>query len=270
MPEHALPLVGALAGTGVVAGLLAGLIGVGGGIVIVPMLFFVFGALGVPPAAAMPIATGTSLATIIPTSISSIRAHRARGNVDGPLVRRWAPAMIAGVVAGSLTVTVIDGRVLAPLFGTVALAVAVRMLCFANAKPAAEALPGGPWQRVIAAAIGGLSVMIGIGGGTLGVPTLTAFNVPAHVAVGTAAAFGLVIALPGALVMLVAGQTPADAPAATFGLVNFVAVALIVPLSVTMAPVGAALAARIDAARLKQVFAVALAITGLRLASEVL
>lgn len=270
MPENAPLLVAALAGTGVAAGLLAGLIGVGGGIVVVPMLFFVFGALDVPTSSAMPIATGTSLATIIPTSLSSIRAHARRGNVDTMLVKRWAPTMVIGVVAGSLLVTVMDGRWLAPLFGAVALAVALRMLLFANAKPLTATLPNMVTQRLVATVIGMLSVMIGIGGGTLGVPTLTAFNVPARVAVGTAAAFGLVIALPGALVLLVAGQTPVTAPAATFGLVNLVAVALIVPLSVTMAPVGASIASRIDGARLKQIFAVALAITGARLMGEIL
>lgn len=260
-----LPSLIALGLTGIFAGILAGLLGVGGGIVIVPVLYFVFQHLGTSPASAMAIATATSLMTIIPTSLSSIRAHNQKGNIDWPLVKRWSPFMLVGVVLGSLLVTRVDGQVFAALFGVIAVLVSLNMLFRASAPPAAQSLPGTPAQGVIASSIGFFSVMIGIGGGTLGVPTLSAFNTAAHRAVGTAAAFGLLIALPGALTMLLTGQRPIDAPDGTWGMINWLGFICIVPLTVVFAPVGASLGAKLDAAKLKQVFAVVLAITGVRM-----
>lgn len=117
--------------------------------------------------------------------------------------------------------------------------------------------------------IGFFSSMVGIGGGTISVPLLTLYNYPAHKAVGTAAAIGLIISLPGALTMLLMGKTPVDSPAATFGLVNLVGFICIVPLTVKFAPVGASLAAKLDAAKLKKVFAIVLLITGVRMLAQV-
>lgn len=264
-----LPIVLALVATGVFAGILAGLLGVGGGIVIVPVLYFVFQSLGISPESAMAVATGTSLSTIIPTSISSIRSHNAKGNVDWQLLKAWAPFMIAGVLVGSYLVTIFDGTVFSTLFGVIAVLVAMNMLFRANAKALVQQLPGKIGQSVLASVIGFFSVMIGIGGGTLGVPTLTSFNVAAHRAVGTAAAFGLLIAVPGALMMLITARTPMDAPDFTFGFVNLIGFAAIVPLTVLFAPVGANLGAKLDAAMLKKVFAVVLGVTGVRMLLQV-
>ncbi|WP_022958213.1 sulfite exporter TauE/SafE family protein [Spongiibacter tropicus] len=260
-----IPILLALVLTGVCAGVLAGLLGVGGGIVIVPVLYFLFQQFGMSEANAMLVATGTSLSTIIPTSISSINAHHRKGNVDWAILRRWAPLICLGVLAGSWLLTGFNGKYFVALFGVIALLVAVNMLFRASAPALFEDLPVAGVQRLLAAIIGFLSVMIGIGGGTLGVPTLTAFNVAAHRAVGTAAAFGLVIAVPGALSLLIAGDAPADAPVGTWGLVNLVGFAAIVPMTVLFAPVGATLGAKLDAGRLKKVFAIVLAITGLRM-----
>ncbi len=270
MPEltELAPVVVALVLTGIFAGLLAGLLGVGGGIVIVPVLFFVFQGLGVDSASAMAIATGTSLACIIPTSLSSIRAHHQKGNVDWPLLKLWSPFMIAGVIVGSFLVTIFSGDWFSVLFGVLAVLVSLNMLLRANAKPLVSNLPAVPGQGLMASLIGFFSVMVGIGGGTLGVPTLTACNFAAHRAVGTAAAFGFLIALPGALVMLVNGVAPADAPSGTFGLVNLPGLIAIVPLTVLFAPVGANLGARLNGPLLKKVFAVVLAITGLRMLAQ--
>lgn len=271
MPElsELMPVLAALIVTGVFAGLLAGLLGVGGGIVIVPVLYFVFQGLGVDAATAMVVATGTSLATIIPTSLSSIRAHNQKGNVDWLLLRRWAPFMIGGVLIGSYLVTQVSGHFFSVLFGVLAVLVSLNMLFRANAKPLRESFPGLPGQGLAASLIGFFSVMVGIGGGTLGVPTLTAFNFAAHRAVGTAAAFGFLIALPGALMMLLKGVAPVDAPWGTFGLVNVPGLVAIVPLTVLFAPVGASLGAKLNGARLKQIFAVVLAITGVRMLIQV-
>ncbi len=260
-----LPVVAALLLTGAIAGILAGLLGVGGGIVIVPVLYLVFQSLGMSPASAMLVATGTSLLTIFPTSISSARAHYHRGNVDVGLLRIWAIPMVLAVICGSLLATRASGLLLTAIFGTIAILVALNMLLRANAPAVFQSLPGAPGQVTMAGGIGFFSVMMGIGGGTLGVPTMTLCNVPTHRAVGTAAVFGLIIAIPGALVMLFQGVTPADAPPGTFGLVNLPGFAVIVPMTTLMAPLGVKLGARLDGATLKRVFAVFLIIVGTRM-----
>jgi uncharacterized membrane protein YfcA len=260
-----LPTILALATTGVFAGILAGLLGVGGGIVIVPVLYFLFQRFGVSPQSAMMIATATSLATIIPTSISSIRAHMNKGNVDLSLLKAWGFFILIGVLIGSSVVTFIGGQWLSALFGIVASLSALNMLLRTGKSAIVEQLPGRVGQSIMASCIGFFSSMVGIGGGTLSVPILTACNYPAHKAVGTAAAIGLIISFPAALTMLILGQTPADAPLGTYGLVNFVGFICIVPLTVLFAPVGAKLASVMDANLLKKVFAVVLLITGARM-----
>ncbi|MEG3766450.1 sulfite exporter TauE/SafE family protein [Alteromonas sp. 14N.309.X.WAT.G.H12] len=257
----------AMMGTGVFAGILAGLLGVGGGIVIVPILFFLFQALGISANTAMVVATATSLATIVPTSVSSIMAHNKKGNVDFALLKFWAPFILLGVLLGSFLVTQVEGKWLTLLFGIIATLSACNMLV--SKKPAiASTLPSKPGQGVMATCIGFFSSMVGIGGGTLTVPTLTFCNYPAHRAVGTAAAVGLIISLPAALTMLILGQRPVDAPYATFGLVNMLGFVCIVPLTVIFAPIGASIANRLNAAMLKKVFAVVLIITGLRMLAQ--
>jgi uncharacterized protein len=260
-----LPTILALATTGVFAGLLAGLLGVGGGIVIVPVLYFLFQGFGVSPASAMLIATATSLATIIPTSLSSIRAHRQKGNVDFELLKFWAGFILLGVLLGSALVTFMGGQWLSVVFGVVACLSALNMLFRTGKAALVDTLPGATGQSILATCIGFFSAMVGIGGGTLSVPILTSCNYPAHKAVGTAAAIGLLISVPAAFTMLVFGTTPADAPALTFGLVNIIGFVCIVPLTVLFAPLGAKLAASMDANKLKKVFAVVLLITGGRM-----
>ena len=260
----------ALATTGIFAGILAGLLGVGGGIVIVPVLFFLFQNFGVSPSSAMLIATATSLATIIPTSISSIRSHHKKGNVDFDLLKRWAGFIFIGVMAGSWLVTQIAGQFLTILFGVIAILAALNMLFRAGKSALFQQLPNTPGQMLMGTSIGFFSSMVGIGGGTMSVPLLSLYNYPTHKAVGTAAAIGLIISLPGALTMLVFGDSPADAPVGTFGLVNLVGFICIVPLTVMFAPVGASIAAKLDATLLKKIFAVILLITGVRMLLQLL
>jgi len=260
-----LPILMALMACGVVAGLLAGLLGVGGGIVIVPVLYFIFQLLGISPSTAMLVATGTSLLTIVPTSISSIKAHHGRGNVDFGILKLWAPCIVLGVVVGVSFATSVSGLIATTIFGCVAILVSLNMLFRAKSAALFPALPNKIGQGVLASIVGVISVIMGIGGGTLGVPILSAFNIPAHRAVGTAAAFGFIIALPGALLMLLLGTTPADAPEGTYGLVNVYGFLVIVPLTVLMAPVGVKLGSRLNAVMLKRVFALFLAISGMRM-----
>lgn len=260
----------ALIATGIFAGILAGLLGVGGGIVIVPVLFFLFQGFGVSPDSAMVIATATSLATIVPTSISSIRSHNQKGNVDLNLLKRWAVFILLGVLLGSWLVTRVDGMLLTVLFGVIAILAALNMLFRTGKSALFQTLPGKTGQGIMGTLVGFFSSMAGIGGGTISVPLLTLYNYPAHKAVGTAAAIGLLISLPGALTLLLLGTTPEDAPAGTFGFVNLFGFICIVPLTVLFAPVGASLAAKLDAGKLKKVFAVVLLITGLRMLVQVL
>nr|WP_211342318.1 sulfite exporter TauE/SafE family protein [Litorilituus sediminis] len=258
----------ALVSTGIFAGILAGLLGVGGGIVIVPVLFFLFQSFGVSAESAMLVATATSLATIVPTSISSIRSHQQKGNVDFDLLKRWAGFILLGVLLGSWLVTRIDGRFLTLLFGVIATLSALNMLFRTGKAAVFLRLPNKFGQSVMGSSIGFFSAMVGIGGGTLSVPLLTLYNYPTHKAVGSAAAIGLIISLPGAVTMLLMGSTPTDAPVGTFGLVNVIGFICIVPLTVLFAPVGAALAAKLDANKLKKVFSVVLLITGARMLAQ--
>ena len=218
-------------GTGVVAGLLAGLLGVGGGIVIVPILFLVFELLDFPEGIAMHVAVATSLATIVPTSIASARAHHAKGNVDAALLRRWAPWVALGAAAGGVLASGLDGEQLKLVFGVVALAVALNMaspkvLVLGSALPASGAAQG-----AMAGGIGLFSSLMGIGGGTLTVPTLSMFSFPAHRAVGTASAFGLVIAVPAVIGFVWAGWAEPGRPPFSLGYVNLVAACLIFPVT---------------------------------------
>lgn len=263
------PTIIAMLATGALAGILAGLLGVGGGIVIVPVLYFVLQGMGVSPGTAMLVATATSLLTIVPTSVSSIRSHNKRGNVDWALIKRWWPFMIFGVVLGTAVALQAKGLLLSAVFAVVAILVALNMLLRAKAPPLAQQLPGMAGQGAMAGGIGFFSVMMGVGGGTIGVPLLTACNVPPHRAVGTASFFGLLISIPGATAMLLA-SAPSDAPEGMLGLVNLPGFALIVPLTVLLAPVGTWLGSKLNPVMLKRVFAVFLCISGGRMLMQVI
>lgn len=262
------PTIIAMMVTGAFAGILAGLLGVGGGIVIVPVLYFVLQATGVSPSTAMLVATATSLLTIVPTSISSIRAHHKRDNVDWGLVKHWWPFMLAGVVLGSTIAIHAKGTAASAIFGVVAVLVAVNMLFRAKAAPISQQLPSIKGQGVMAGFIGFISVIMGVGGGTVGVPLLTACNYSPHRAVGTASVFGLFIALPGSVAMLFA-HTPADAPQGMIGMVNWPGFLCIVPLTVLLAPTGALIGSKLNAVILKRVFAIFLLISGSRMLMQV-
>jgi uncharacterized membrane protein YfcA len=260
----------ALLATGLVAGIIAGLLGVGGGIVIVPVLYYMFHALKIDPAVLMHVAVGTSLATILATGTSSTLAHYRRGSVDMDLLKRWWWAIALGVVAGATLAGNISGGALTLVFGFVALAVSANMMFRKDGAHLADSLPGTPIKETLGFLIGGISVMMGIGGGTLGVPTLTLFNYPIRKAVGTAAAIGLIIAVPGTLLSIYFGWGAAGRPPFSLGYVNLIGFVLIIPASTLAAPLGAKIAHAIDPSRLKLVFALFLGFTGLRMIYGVL
>lgn len=254
-----------LLGTGVIAGILAGLLGVGGGIVIVPVLFLLFNYLNIPDAVAMHVAVATSLATIIPTSIASARAHNKRGALDWDLFRLWAPYIFVGAALGGFVSQYISGIYLTAIFGCVALIVAINMaspkkLVIADELPSSTASNG-----AIGSVIGVFSALMGIGGGTLSVPTLTLYSVPVHRAVGTASAFGLVIAVPAVLGFINSGWDAAGRPPFSFGYINIVAAIIIFSATIFAAPYGAKIAHAINARALKLAFAAFLAVTSLRM-----
>lgn len=259
--------------TGAVAGVLAGLLGVGGGIVIVPVLFTVLGALDVPLDSRMHVAVGTSLATIIPTSIASVRAHLKRDAVDWALFRAWLPGLVVGVGIGTWAANVMmDGRMLSLVFGSVALVVAADLGLRKRSDetpPPSDARPWhfGPGGSGIAAIVGAFSAMMGIGGGTLSVPFLNAVGVPIHRAVATSAGFGLIIAVPAAIGYVAGGWEAAGRPPGSLGYVNVLGFAAIVATTVLTAPIGSKIAHAISAKMLRLLFAGFLVLTALRMLS---
>lgn len=258
-------LVVAMLATGCVAGILAGLFGIGGGIVIVPILETTLGFLGVDPAVRMHVAVATSLATIIPTSISSAREHHKHGAVDVDIVRRWAIWVLAGSVAGAVLASRLHSDFLAAMFAALAMLIAIKMIFFPQTGKIRTDIPRGPLMPVIPLSIGSLSSMMGIGGGTFSVIVLTLFGQPIHRAIGTAALFGLVISLPGTVAYVVAGFADARLPPGTLGYVSLVGFALIAPATVLAAPVGARLAHGFSGKKLSALFGVFLIIASLRL-----
>ncbi len=255
----------AMLATGTVAGVLAGLFGIGGGIVIVPVLETALGFVGVDPAIRMHVAVGTSLATIIPTSISSARAHHQRQSVDVDIVRRWAIFVLAGALLGAWVASQVHSRVLAVVFATLAMLVAIKMVFVPDSRNLTEEVPRAPWVPVIPTSIGCFSSMMGIGGGTFSVMTLTLFNEPIHKAVGTAALFGLVISLPGAVGFAIAGMGDPRVPAGSLGFVSLLGFACIAPATVLAAPLGAKIAHSFSEKKLSMLFGAFLVVASVRL-----
>ena len=264
--EQLWPLLVALPLVGAAAGLIAGLLGVGGGIVVVPVLYHVFTGLGLAEDVRMHVAVGTSLATIIATSASSWRAHWRKGAVDVALLRSWGPFILLGVVLGSGLAGLVRGPALTAIFAVVALLVSLHMAFGRPHWRLGQDLPRGMGKAALGAFIGGVSTMMGIGGGSLAVPALTLFGFPIHRAVGTASAIGLIIGVPGTLGFILGGWSAPDLPPFSLGYVNLLGVAAILPTSMATAPWGARLAHGLDTAALRRAFAVFLALTALRMA----
>jgi uncharacterized membrane protein YfcA len=259
-----LPLIAILAASGVLAGFAAGMLGVGGGIVTVPVLEYSLRFAGVPEEYRMHVAVATSLAAIIPTSISSARTHHSRGAVDWQLAKSWGAAMVVGAGAGSVLASHAPLAVLAGVFGSVALLIAAKMLLPLDHLRVADNVPRGAGGALLGGLIGGVSAMMGIGGGTLTVPTLNLCGFPIHRAVGTAAFFGIFISIPGTVGYLLA-RPPVDLPWATVGFVSLVGLAVIAPGSMLTATLGARVAHSLSRRRLSQAFGLFLLVVGVRM-----
>ena len=267
-PVHLMEIIAALLVASAFAGVLAGMLGVGGGIVIVPILYFLFQQFGVSADLAMFVAVGTSLATIIATSVSSVRSHHKKGAVDWTLLKSWTPGIVVGVAAGTYLASFLEGKVLVMLFSVLAFVVAIRMLFSSAGGYIKDGLPGQPLEFIYSFIIGCLSVMVGIGGGSITVPILSAYNFPIRKAVACSSGIGLIIAVPGAIGFIFAGLGAEGTPPGSIGYVNLLGFALIVPMTVLCAPLGAKMAHIVNPLYLKKGFAVFLLITSLKMMSK--
>jgi len=264
-PGFVVAFAGILMLAGLAAGTLAGLLGVGGGIVIVPVLYLLLPLVDVPETLCMHLAVGTSLATIVPTSLRSAQSHYRRDGLDLTLLRALAPGILVGVLIGTLVGARAGGEVLTLIFAVVAILVSAHMGLRQEGWVVAPSLPGPPWVQGIGLFIGGFSVVMGIGGGTLSVPILSAVSVPIRRAVGTASAIGILISIPGAIGFIAAGWTTPGLPPFSLGYVNLLGFALIVPMTLLMAPIGARIAHTIPPTALRKAFALFLFLTAVRM-----
>jgi uncharacterized membrane protein YfcA len=252
--------------SGLVAGTVAGLLGVGGGIVLVPVLYQTLAILGIDENVRMTLAVGTSLATIIPTSIRSTLSHDKKGAVDWPTLRAWALPTVIGVVIGTCLAAIVGSKGLTGVFAIGAGSLGLFMLVSREDWRLGDKLPDGIGSWILGLANGCLSVMMGIGGGTFGVSAMTLFGVPIHRAVATAAGFGFLIALPGTIGMIVNGWNTDGLPPFSLGYVNVIGLALIVPATIIAAPWGVAIAHRLTRTQLRVAFGTFLCLTAIRMA----
>jgi len=259
----------AVASAGLAAGFLSGLFGIGAGVVLVPALSLVLPVVGIDEAVRQKLAVATSLAAMIPTSWLGARQHHARGALDLGLVRSLAAAMLAGAVAGALLVVRLRGEVLSLVFAAVAAAVACQLALTGVEWRLRERFPGGVAGQSIGFALGLVAALMGIGGGTVGVPVLTMLGVPILRAVAAASAFGLVIALPATAVVMLAVQDPAMPPFSV-GYVSLPALAVIVPFSMLATGAGVRLAHRLRHIVLRRAFAGFLLLVAARMAQTAL
>ncbi len=272
MPEltEVLPLAGMLIVIGAFAGVLAGLLGVGGGIILVPAFFYAFSVLGFESDYLMQICLGTSLATIIVTSIRSVLSHNKKGAVDWDILKTWAPGIVVGAVIGFLAVSSLRSVVLQGIFGVLAMVVGLYMGFGKSGWRLGEAMPRGVKRAALSPSLGFLSVLMGIGGGSFGVPVMSLFNVPIHRAVATAAGFGVIIAVPSVIGFLLVSIPAENQLPFSIGAVNLPTFAIVIAMTLITTPYGARLAHAMDPKPLKRVFAVFLTLVALNMLRKAL
>ncbi len=255
IPEPLLILELALLGT--CTGFLAGLLGIGGGMLMVPFMTFILSSKGFPADYTVKMAVATKLATICFTSLSSVRAHHQRGAVLWPVARLLAPGILVGSALGAQIAVAMPGKVLSVLFALFVGFSATQMFLDRKPKPA-RTLPAGPGMFAMGGLIGMLSALVGAGGAFISVPFMTWCNVKIHNAVGTSSALGFPIALAGTLGYVWAGIGMPQMPAGSVGYIYLPALVIISIASMAMAPLGARTAHRMDIRPLKKVFATVL------------
>ena len=250
---------------GFVTGILAGLFGIGGGAVIVPVLFEVFRLVGVPEAVRMQLCIGTSLAIIVPTAVTSYRAHKARGFVLREVIRRWALPSMAGVAVGSALAALAPPDMFKAAFVVIACLIAAKLLVGGGRWVLGTELPGAAAMTGYGFAIGLGSSLMGIAGGSLVTMTLTLYGKPIHNAVATAAGLGVPITLAGTIGYVLAGLPhQAQLPPLSVGFVSVIGVVLVAPISSWVAPLGARLAHRLPKRKLEIAFGLFLVLVASR------
>lgn len=260
----------ALAAGGAVSGFLAGLLGIGGGALVIIILYQLLEAFGVDEAVRMHISIGTALAVIVPTSIRSFLGHRAHGAVDMEVLRRWALPVILGVTLGAVLAGLASARQFKAVFVVLAFLFAARMFLGRPHWRLGEEMPGAGAMSAYGVGIGFFSVMMGIGGGVLGTTVMTLYGRSIHQAVATASGLGVLISIPGVIGFVLAGWGDPNLPPLSFGYVSLIAFALVTPISVMTAPFGVRVAHRLTKRSLEVVFGVFLVVIGARFLIDVI
>lgn len=228
----------AIAVSGIVSGLLAGVFGIGGGAVLVPVFYQAFGLLGVDEVVRMHVSVGSSLAIIIPTSIRSFNAHRARGAVDMELLRDFLIPVPIGVILAAIAAAYITSEGLRIIFSVITVLVGLKLLFNRESWRIGTKIPGNPWRAVIGVVIGFFSTLMGIGGGVMNNTFMTLYGRPMHQAVATSSGVGVMIAIPGTLGYIWAGWGDRFLPPISTGFVNWIAVLLVIPIALIITPYG--------------------------------
>jgi uncharacterized membrane protein YfcA len=232
----------AIAVSGLVAGVLAGLFGIGGGAVLVPVFYQVLGLAGVDESIRMHVSIATSTGIILPTAIRSFTAHRAMGAVDVHLLRGWLFWVPLGVIAATTTAAKLSSEGLRGFFAVVALLFAIRMLFNRASWKLGKNLPSNPFRAFVGVLIGYVSTLMGIGGGVLNNTFMTLYNRPIHQAVATSSGVGVLIAIPGTIGYVIAGWGLPNLPPLSAGYVNLLGVAIVIPITLLTAPLGVRMA----------------------------
>jgi uncharacterized protein len=251
-------LLACLLAAGLAAGFAGGLFGIGGGFVVVPALIGVFHVFNVEESVVAHVAIGTSLATIIVTSLRSVQAHAARGAVDFEILKSWAPWVVLGVLGGLFLARSINGQVMTLVFGGGVLLMGLHFIfpILQRRSSPTDAMPTGPARAGLATFLGGFSALLGIGGGTIAVLVMTSCGRSIHRAVATAAGLGAIIAIPGAIGFAIIGWGNAALPTGSIGYINVLGAVAIAAMSYLTAPLGARAAHALNASMLKRFFGI--------------
>ncbi len=258
-----LPMLAILLVIGAATGVIAGLLGVGGGIVLVPAFFYTFTALGYGGPHLMQICIGTSAATIVVTSVRSVLLHNRKGAVDWQVLRDWAPFLVVGAVLGVGLASVLNTVTLQAVFGILAGLAGLYMAFGRDEWRLGAEMPGNPLRGVQATVLALFSTLMGIGGGTFGVPLMSLYGMPIHRAVATASGFGVLISVPSLIGFM--GLNVPGAPPYSIGAVNLPAFAVIIPMTLLTTPYGVRLAHAMDPKPLKRAFAIFITIVALNM-----
>lgn len=262
--SQVIPFLTVLVIAGLVAGLLAGVFGIGGGAVLVPVFYQMFGELGVDESVRMHLSVGTSLAIVVPTSLRSFTSHLKRGDVDRDLLRAWVVAVPVGVIFASLITAFISGAGLRIIFAIIVVVVGFKLLFAKDSWRLGDELPGNPAISLIGGVIGFFSTFMGIGGGVINNTFMTLFGRPLHQAVSTSSGVGVLISLPGVIGYVLAGMWAESqagtqgmgVPALTIGFVNFATVFLIIPITLIVTPFGVKAAHALSRRQLEIMFGI--------------